>query len=293
MRILASILVLVGALDLFLKFIELMELESEFVFPYWDAVNPIYRILVYLGIAFGVIWTFYENKKESISIALQNYAQQFVRIWLAFMIGGYGFAKVLKTQFQVPEHIKDIPMGEQHPFWLTWYYFGFSREYALILAAVEIIGPILLLFRKTRLLGAVFLFPAMVNVLLINKYYHINPDAFLASIFFTLGVLYLLLLDFPILKATFLSFKSDLNIQSYGKTILKNVVRLSIIVTSFGLIWLYAHDKEPNQKFLRGVWEVESTKNTGDSILAKVYFEYHPKGEAILLFNYNPKKEFV
>ena len=133
----------------------------------------------------------------------------------------------------------------------------------------------------------------MVNVLLINKYYHINPDAFLASIFFTLGVTYLLLLDFPLLKITFLNFKSDLSTQSYGKTILKNVFRLSIIIASFGLIWLYANDKESNPKFLRGVWEVEPARNMGDSILTKIYFEYQPKGEAILLFNNNSNKAYA
>ncbi|MFY0689267.1 MAG: hypothetical protein JXQ90_19005 [Cyclobacteriaceae bacterium] len=300
LRILASVLTLVGAFDLFLKLIEVLETKTGFEFSYWDAVATIYKILIYTGFALGILWSIYIDRKEELSASIQNYSQIFIRIWLAFLISTYGFAKILKTQFQVPEHIKDIPMSAQHPFNLTWYYFGFSREYALILAMVEIGGSLLLLFRKTRLLGAALLFPAMLNIVFINKYYYINPWSYFASILFTLGTLYLLLIDYDKLKNCFLDF--GLLSRITFTHIWKGLLKAMVIAASFGLICMYANDSQPNKTFLKGVWSVESMEmegdsviypNNRDSVLTKLYFEYASPGRTILEFNHHFNRKQV
>ncbi len=302
MKILASILVFIGLLDLLLKVIEVLEMKLGFEYSYWEQMPAVDNFLVIVGFIVGILWHYYAQQRGKISANLSYLSQALIRFWLAFMIAGYGFAKVLKTQFQVPEYIKDIPMGEQHPFWLTWNYFGFSREYALLLAAVEVGGSILLLFRRTRLLGASILFPAMANIVLINKYYYISPAAYTAALFFTLGLAYLLLLDFEKIKTCFFSLGQEFTRYNFTGSILKNILRVATLSLSFGLIWLYANDHTPNTTFLKGVWLVDSLKynkepalqpNASDSLLSRLYFEHKRGGETILEYNSHHRREYT
>jgi hypothetical protein len=59
-------------------------------------------------------------------------------------------------------------MNQQSGEWLTWYYFGYSLVYGCIVAAIQIGGSLMLLFRKTLLLGVIILFAFMLNLTLIN-----------------------------------------------------------------------------------------------------------------------------
>lgn len=298
LRILAAVIVLVGSFDLFLKLIEVLQTKTGFEFSYWGSIGPTYEMLIYIGILLGITWSVYAQRKKQLSNVLRNFCQIFIRMWLAFLISSYGFAKIMKTQFQIPEHIKDIPMSAQHPFNLTWYYFGFSREYALILSGVEIGGSLLLLFRKTRLLGAAILFPAMLNILFINKYYHINPWSFFASVFFTLGTAYLLLIDYEKLLNCFFDFGNIPKIKT--SSLWKAFLKALVMVASFGLIWMYAHDSPSNNTYLKGVWSIESLQKDGEEpifpnqtelVLTKLYFEYASPGQTVLEFNHFSNRE--
>ena len=51
---------------------------------------------------------------------------------------------------------------------LTWFYYGYSRIYSVILGMTQVGGGGLLLFRKTALLGAFLMLPVIVNILLID-----------------------------------------------------------------------------------------------------------------------------
>jgi hypothetical protein len=73
-----------------------------------------------------------------------------------------------------------------------------------ILAVIQIGGSCLLLFRKTLLLGSVVLFSFMLNLTLINIFYQVNAGALLQSVILTIGILFLILLDYNRLVAFFL-----------------------------------------------------------------------------------------
>lgn len=298
-HLIAPVLVLVGLEDLFLKIVEVAEEKTTFEFAFWDQTRFTYWVLTILGLFLGVFWFFRESRRNALPI-LHVWSERFIRVWLSFMISGYGFAKVLKTQFQVPEFIKDIPVGELHPFYLTWHYFGFSREYVLILAAVEIGGAVLLLFRQTKLLGACILFPTMLNIVFIDTYYHISPEALMAASFFTVGTVYLLLLDFDKLKVLLPEIGFSLS-RINGYTIGKWMIRIVVLMSAFGLIWMYAHDTPVKDSFLTGVWTVESIQknsqpviepNQRDSVLTKMYFE-RKRGQSIMEFNHRYNKQFT
>jgi hypothetical protein len=67
------------------------------------------------------------------------------------------------------------PVASLTGYELTWFYYGYSRTYACILGLTQVIGAILLLFRKTAVLGAVAMLPVIVNILLIDIFI-LPPD---------------------------------------------------------------------------------------------------------------------
>lgn len=52
-----------------------------------------------------------------------------LRYVVAFLVITYGFAKLNGSQFTILDSELDKPMGQVSGFWLTWYYFGYSKFY--------------------------------------------------------------------------------------------------------------------------------------------------------------------
>lgn len=80
----------------------------------------------------------------------------------------YGFSKVNGAQFRMLDSELSKPLGDVSGFWLTWYYFGYSPIYKVLLAGVEIIGGILLVIPQTSLLAALILLPVAANILVVD-----------------------------------------------------------------------------------------------------------------------------
>jgi hypothetical protein len=96
------------------------------------------------------------------------------RYFCAFMLYTYGISKLLHLQFNMQTQLAQQPVGTLPGYELTWFYFGYSRGYAVLLGAVQILGATLLLFRKTALLGSLSMLPVMANILLINIFILVN-----------------------------------------------------------------------------------------------------------------------
>jgi hypothetical protein len=88
--------------------------------------------------------------------------------YAAFTLLRYGFAKVIGAQFTILDSALPKPMGDVSGFWLTWYCFGYSLVYASLVAWSQILGAVLLGFRRTALMGALLLLPIMVNIVFID-----------------------------------------------------------------------------------------------------------------------------
>ncbi len=106
----------------------------------------------------------------------KEYPQQldWFRYFCAFMLYTYGISKLLHLQFDLQSELARQPVGSLTGYQLTWFYFGYSRSYAVLLGLVQIMGATLLLFRKTTLLGALTMLPVMANILLINLFILVN-----------------------------------------------------------------------------------------------------------------------
>ena len=98
--------------------------------------------------------------------------------WLGALICiVYGFAKINESQLTVLDSELARPLGEVSGFWLTWHYFGYSTPYGTLIALVQIVGGLLLVWPRTALLAAVLLLPVFANIVLVNIFYGINLGA--------------------------------------------------------------------------------------------------------------------
>ncbi|MBU6276228.1 MAG: hypothetical protein KGQ61_06300 [Planctomycetes bacterium] len=80
-----------------------------------------------------------------------------IRFTLALSMFTYGFAKVFPLQFQpleVPALLRTY--GESSPMGLLWNFMAASRTYTVFAGGMEIVGGLLLCFRRTQLAGALW-----------------------------------------------------------------------------------------------------------------------------------------
>lgn len=116
----------------------------------------------------GLLWTRLARKRGEDNWLRYGFIV-FVRYYLAFQLLVYGFNKVFKWQFYLPEpNLLFTPLGDLHRDILFWSAMGSSYSYTVFSGMAEIIPAILLLFRRTRRIGALIAAGVMLNVVAIN-----------------------------------------------------------------------------------------------------------------------------
>lgn len=228
----------------------------------WLLIGQV-AIAVLFAIGYSIYWH-KKAKKGSFKSGIRHaWFRGILRYWLAFDIASYGFAKILKTQFAQSLHRDDSLVGSLNGFNLTWNYFAHSYALAVIIGLLQIIGSVLLLFRKTTLLGVSILLPILVNILLINVFYDIATGAFLNSVLFTLGLLYLLLLRWNDLKGVFLTNISLL--PTVGFSWFRNLAKFLSIALAFTLIYYLVNTRKVNNQLV-GKWSVMKLIKNKDTL---------------------------
>lgn len=214
------------------------------------------------SIAFSIYWHRKERKNKINSDLIHAWFHGLIRYWLAFSVSTYGFAKIMKTQFDHSYYTDDTVVRQLNGFELTWNYFSHSYVFAVIIALCQLIGSILLLFRRTTLLGALILLPVMINILLINFFFDITPGALLNSIVYTIGLLYLFLLRWADFKSVL--FKTASRLPPVRLGILKYILRSLAITLAFIMIYILVNRDRPS--VLAGKWKVDQYIRNGDTV---------------------------
>ncbi|MDB5147387.1 MAG: hypothetical protein JWQ57_1407 [Mucilaginibacter sp.] len=230
--------------------------------------NSFIRLFFYVGFAICLLSVGYatywhrKNKNESFNSGIRHaFLRGVLRYFIAYQVMVYGFAKILKTQFGHIYTRDNTPVGSLSGFELTWNYFGHSYTFAVILGLLQIGGGIMLLFRRTTLLGTCILLPVMLNIVLINIFYDIDTGAFINSIIITTGLLYLLLLRWSDIKAVF--FKST-DLPPVRLSFVKPVIKLLIIGLAFFSIYGYIMSNPPS--VFTGKWKIDKFIRNGKPV---------------------------
>jgi uncharacterized membrane protein YphA (DoxX/SURF4 family) len=102
-----------------------------------------------------------------------------LRVLLCTIMIRYGMAKLVPMQFP-PLWLGryDVPLGEMSPMGLLWTFMGHSPVYSTFAGAAEVVGAVLLLWRRTHVIGALILIAVMTNVVLLNLCYDVPVKLF-------------------------------------------------------------------------------------------------------------------
>ena len=208
-----------------------------------------------------------------------NLARTILRYTIALLVINYGFAKLNGSQFTILDSELDKPMGQVSGFWLTWYYFGYSKFYGNLIALAQIVGGVFLMFPRTTLLGSCLLLPIIANIILVDIFYAIDPGALLVAIFILVGLLIILKPHAKELHEFFwVKQKSPVRTErSAGiKTLGVYLVRvLLIVLPAIFTYWIANHNNRLPTP-IDGTWdvvEVSPGPEKTDDVPTIVFFE--------------------
>jgi uncharacterized membrane protein YphA (DoxX/SURF4 family) len=236
------------------------------------------RFALNLILAFfaAIVWSILDKKRASYT-TLFYWFQTLLRVFLCIVMILYGLAKVFKGQFSDPSlELLLQPVGEMSPMGLAWTFMGHSMVYNIFLGSLEILGGLLLLYRKTTTLGSILILGIMVNVAIMNLTYDIPVKLFsihlvlMAFILFVANgkrVLNFFLKNEATEKAQFLDYiknKSLLKIVRFFKKVAIILIPILVILQCF--IQFKATEQLRSNSEMRGIWKVETFIKQNDTL---------------------------
>jgi hypothetical protein len=191
-----------------------------------------------------------------------------VRFFLCQMLFSYGFAKLFPLQFAPPSSFRlNQQLGDMSPMGLLWTFMGFSPPYEMFTGAVEVLAGLLLVTRRTTLLGAMLATMAMVQVFVLNMCFDVPVKLY--SIHYLVMSFFLLLPELPRLINVLLLgravpaklFPPLLGSARLNRTalVLRTLLVVAMIYSQFATSyqgWMRMYGGPPGP--VAGRWDVES-----------------------------------
>jgi hypothetical protein len=229
-----------------------------------------------LSLMASIFWTIIDRKRRSYRKAYY-WLRVLVRYNLAAYMLTYGFYKVYHLQMPGPNLYELVlRFGNKSPMGLIWSVIGYSPAYSAFAGWSEVIGGVLLFFRRTTTLGALILVAVLSNVVAINYCYDVPVKLFssmllIMDIFLLLPVTGRLLAIFILNKPT-LALKPEITWNKPRSTRLVSAFKwVFIIACTYGTIStikkmtaLYG-DLRPIPR-LYGIYDVQTYIRNKDTI---------------------------
>ena len=158
----------------------------------FSAVLHTIRDTVYLLAAClaAAIWTIIDQKRANYDKLFYWFSESLV-IALSCMIFSYGIIKIFPLQMRPPTLISLYkPMGDQNPYELLFDTLGFGEPYVVFSGLFEALGAVLILFKRTRVVGLLVIICLMLNIVMLNYAFHIG--VLITSFYMLLIALFLL-----------------------------------------------------------------------------------------------------
>ena len=89
----------------------------------------------------------------------------------------------------------DKTVSEMNGMELMWAFYGYSKSFAITIGVFELIGGLLILINRTRIIGCLFTSTILVNVIFQDIYFGVHLGALKAAIIYQLLILIILLLN--------------------------------------------------------------------------------------------------
>jgi hypothetical protein len=132
-----------------------------------------YFTAVLLIILVVTVWSILDRHRTQYN-KLYYWFRLYVRYMVALIMFGYGIDKLIPVQMSYPGVTELLtPFGEQNLFSTVWNFVGASPGYEIFIGACEVIGSLLLIFRRTYVFGSLFMCTILCNVVALNIFYNI------------------------------------------------------------------------------------------------------------------------
>lgn len=269
-------------------------------------------LILVLSLLGAMAWSVIDRNRMAYS-GLHVCLRVYLRYFLAFMMFLYGFAKVFYLQMPPPGLYSLVkPYGTFSPMGVLWNFIGASEPYSIFTGMAEILGGVLLLFRRTVLLGALVSFGVMLHVFVLNMCYDVP-----VKIFSFLLVLLAVFLAAPDAKRLFDFFVSQKNAVSAPDRPLFFQIKwpkLSLLLKWAIVVWMFyanmSYYLEARKTFgkyaprppLCGIYEVQSfEKNnvampltwTDSTLWRKIIVHDYFAGRAVFIMANDSIKSWV
>lgn len=220
-------------------------------------------LVVLLAISILLIFCLFFLKIKSDKIIA--FARIIITYYLVFVLLKYGFNKVFKTQFYLPEpNILYSKFGDLSKDILFWSTMGTSRFYSISLGSIEVFTAVLILINRTRVVGFLIAIGIFVNVVIINFGFDISVKTY--SLFLLFANFYVV---FPYLKSVlaFFVLGKQVRLQPCATLWVKNPFLESILkICSIAILFFYVlnpylysgntNDDIAERPFLHGVYKI-------------------------------------
>lgn len=240
----------------------------------------VFTYLIIAGIG-ALVWSVLDWKRTTAYLNLHYWLCLLLRYSLAGIAFSYGILKVFGMQMYFP-NISQLatPLGDYLPMRLSWLFIGSSEPYQIFSGIAEVMVALLLVWRRTALLGAMLAVGVFANVVMLNlsfdipvKIYSIN--LLIVSVFLVWQererLFAFFILNKTVFPATLYEKKMVEEWQKTGRFVLKAVFFLSSFCYTTYSYYNYfvqyhadvARVVEPVQP---GVYHVELFVKNGDTI---------------------------
>ncbi len=158
-----------------------------------------------------------------------------LRLFVIVNMYRYAHAKIVGTQFPYSDISMSKKVNELSGFDLAWIFFGHSYAYTYCIAVLQIIGALLLVFNRTKLIGALLLFPVLFNIIMVDVFYKIPHGALAVAITLLLCLIILIFNSRNVLINLILDSKE---LFQKPLVIRREIINIGIIALLYEGLWI-------------------------------------------------------
>ncbi len=136
--------------------------------------NYVQLVFALLIATFGTtVWSVVDTRRDNYE-KLLFWFMILLRYYLAVVMLTYGFSKIFRVQFPpLTIHQLTKSYGDSSPMNLLWTFMSYSGPYTIFTGLGEAVGGMLLLFRRTRLLGSMTVAIVLIHIVMLNLAYDV------------------------------------------------------------------------------------------------------------------------
>ena len=117
-----------------------------------------------------------------------------IRINVFVKLSIYGLGKIVGGQFylkgELPEEVAKVSLADTTSYNLAWTFFGHSKAYIYFIGISQLIGALLFLINRTKLIGGAILIPILLNIIVVDYFFGVAYGAMFSACWYLASVLF-------------------------------------------------------------------------------------------------------